>query len=63
MSNKAELIQEMLDMQKKFTAYENSGKFDAKEYYIGEWKEYRAKYAELTEKVREIASKEVNFWK
>ena len=63
MSNKAELIQEMLDMQAKFIAYEQSGEFDAEEYYVGEWKEYRSRYAELTEEVRGIASKEVNFWK
>ncbi|MCK5917073.1 MAG: hypothetical protein KAG34_01515 [Cocleimonas sp.] len=63
MSSKQELIQEMLDMQAKFIKYENSGEFDAEDYYVGEWKEYRARYAELTEEVRGIASKEVNFWK
>lgn len=63
MSTKAELIQEMLDMQAKFIAYENSGDFDAETYYVGEWKQYREKYAELTEQVRAIASEEVNFWK
>jgi hypothetical protein len=63
MSNKEELIKEMLEMQAKFIAYERSGNFDAEDYYVGEWKEYRARYAELTEEVRGIASKEVNFWK
>ncbi|HIO92743.1 MAG TPA: hypothetical protein EYG68_07855 [Leucothrix mucor] len=63
MSKKAELIQEMLDMQAKFIAYEQSGEFNAEEYYTGEWKAYRTRYAELTEEVRGIASEEVNFWK
>lgn len=63
MSTKAELIQEMLDMQAKFREYEQSGKFDAEDYYVGEWKAYRERYQELTNEVREMASKEVNFWK
>lgn len=60
---KQALIQEMLDMQKKFTAYEKSGEFNAEDYYVGEWKEYRDRYTELAAEVREIASKEANFWK
>jgi len=63
MSNKSELIKEMLDMQTKFIAYEQSGEFDAEDYYVGEWKTYRERYQELTNEVREIASKEVDFWK
>ena len=63
MSNKTELIQEMLDMQTKFIAYEQSGEFDAEDYYVGEWKSYRERYQELTNEVRELASKEVDFWK
>ena len=63
MSNKSELIKEMLDMQTKFIAYEQSGEFDAEEYYVGEWKAYRERYQELTNEVRDIASKDVNFWK
>ena len=63
MSNKSELIKEMLDMQTKFIAYEQSGEFDAEDYYVGEWKSYRERYQELTNEVRDIASKEVDFWK
>ena len=63
MSRKQELISEMLDMQKKFIAYEQSGEFNAEDYYVGEWREYRERYQELASEVREIASKEANFWK
>jgi hypothetical protein len=63
MSRKQELISEMLEMQKKFIAYEQSGQFNAEEYYVGEWKAYRERYQELTNEVREIASQEANFWK
>ncbi len=63
MSNKAELIKEMLEMQAKFIADEQAGKFEAEDYYIGEGKEYRQRYHELAAEVREMASKEANFWK
>lgn len=63
MSRKQELINEMLEMQKKFIAYEHSGNFNAEDYYVGEWKAYRERYQELTNEVRELASKEANFWK
>jgi hypothetical protein len=63
MSRKAELIKEMLEMQAKFSADERAGKFNAEDYYIGEGKAYRARYQELASEVREIASKEANFWK
>jgi hypothetical protein len=63
MSKKQELISEMLEMQKKFIAHEQSGAFDAEEYYVGEWKAYRERYQELAAEVREIASTEANFWK
>jgi hypothetical protein len=63
MSTKAELINEMLEMQAKFIAHEQEGKFDAEDYYVGEWKAYRERYQELTNEVREMASKEANFWK
>ncbi len=63
MCRKQELISEMLDMQKKFIAYEQSGEFNAEEYYVGEWREYRERYQELAAEVREIASQEANFWK
>lgn len=64
MSDKKQaLISEMLEMQKKFIAYEQSGEFNAEEYYVGEWKEYRERYTELAAEVREMASEEANFWK
>ncbi len=64
MSNKAELIQEMLDMQAKFIKYEQSGEYKAENNYVGgEWTEYRKRYQVLTNEVRELASKEANFWK
>ena len=63
MSTKQELISEMIEMQAKFTAYEQSGEFSAEEYYVGEWKSYRERYQELANEVRELASKEANFWK
>jgi len=63
MSTKAELINEMLEMQAKFIKYEQSGEFDVEHYYIGEWKAYRERYQELTNEVRELASTEANYWK
>jgi len=60
---KAELIKEMLEMQAKFTAHEQSGSFSPEDYYVGEWKAYRDRYTELAGEVREIASKEAGFWK
>ncbi len=63
MSNKAELIKEMLEMQAKFIEDEQAGKFEAEDYYIGDGKAYRERYHELASEVREMASKEVNFWK
>lgn len=63
MSTKAELIKEMLKMQAKFIADEQAGNFEAEDYYIGNGKEYRQRYHELASEVREMASKEANFWK
>lgn len=63
MATKQEMIAEMLEMQKKFIAYEQSGEFNAEDYYVGEWKEYRDRYSELAGEVREIASEEAGFWK
>ncbi len=53
----------MLAMQAEFSEDERAGKFNAEDYYIGEGKEYRKRYHELAAEVREIASKEANFWK
>lgn len=63
MATKQELIAEMLEMQKKFIAYEKSGEFNAEDYYVGEWKDYRDRYTEIAGQVREMASTEVGFWK
>lgn len=63
MATKQELIAEMLDMQKKFIAYEQSGEFNAEDYYVGEWKDYRERYTEIATQVREMASEEVGYWK
>jgi len=50
-------------MGRDFRRNPKSGEFNAEDYYVGEWKAYRERYQELTNEVREIASKEVNFWK
>ena len=63
MASKQELIAEMLDMQKKFIAHEQSGEFNAEDYYVGEWKEYRERYTEIATQVREMASEEAGYWK
>ena len=63
MATKQEMIAEMIEMQKKFTAYEQSGVFNAEDYYVGEWKDYRDRYTELAGQVRELASEEAGFWK
>ena len=64
MERKAELIKEMLAMQAKFTAHEQSGAYTPEDYYVeGKWKQYRDRYTELATEVREIASEEANYWK
>ncbi|CAA6805882.1 MAG: Unknown protein [uncultured Thiotrichaceae bacterium] len=63
MATKQEKIAKMIEMQNKFIAYEQSGEFSAEDYYVGEWQEYRDEYTELATDVREMASKEANFWK
>lgn len=63
MATKQEKIAKMIEMQDKFIAYEQSGEFSAEDYYVGVWKEYRDEYTELATDVREMASKEANFWK
>ncbi|HPE59614.1 MAG TPA: hypothetical protein PLB10_04685 [Thiolinea sp.] len=61
---KQQIIQEMIEMQKKFQAHEHSGEFNSEDYYVGsEWKAYRERYQELANEVREIACTEANFWK
>ncbi|HID48228.1 MAG TPA: hypothetical protein EYP40_01210 [Chromatiales bacterium] len=62
MSEKAKLIQEMLEMQKKFIEYEHEHGVTAADYYAAdeshELYHYREKYAELADKVNELAHKE-----
>ncbi len=62
MSEKAKLIQEMLEMQKKFREYEHKHGVTAADYYAAkeghELYQYREKYAELADKVNALAHKE-----
>ena len=62
MSDKAKLIQEMLDMQKKFMAFEHEHGVKAADYYAAqkghELFQYREKYAELADKVNAMAHEE-----
>ena len=62
MSSKQELIKEMLEMQRKFTSYEQANGVDPEEYFTpepgSELDGYRAKYQELANKVVDMAHKE-----
>jgi len=62
MSTKAELIKEMLAMQKKFSAYEQANGVDPQEYFTpeagSEFDGYRVKYQELANKVVDMAHEE-----
>ena len=62
MSSKAELIKEMLEMQKKFTRYEQANGIDPQEYFSPEagsmLEGYREKYQELANKVVDMAHEE-----
>ena len=62
MSSKAELIKEMLEMQKKFVAYEHANGVDPQDYFTpqpgSELDGYRAKYQELANKVVDMAHAE-----
>ena len=62
MSSKAELIKEMLEMQKKFTAYEQANGVDPQEYFTPEAGSdldgYRQKYMDMAMKVVDMAHKE-----
>ncbi len=62
MSEKAKLIAEMLEMQKKFMEYEHENGVDAKDYFVGQeghpLNGYAQKYQELANKVDEMAHKE-----
>ncbi|MDH5181765.1 MAG: hypothetical protein OEZ39_10800 [Gammaproteobacteria bacterium] len=64
MSDKQKLIQEMLEMQKKFIEYERANGVEAEDYFTDTagaghpLHHYRQKYAELATKVIDIAHKE-----
>ena len=62
MSSKAELIKEMLEMQKKFTSYEQANGVDPQEYFTpeagSELDGYRQKYMEIAMKVVDMAHEE-----
>jgi hypothetical protein len=62
MSSKAELIKEMLEMQKKFADYEHKNGVDPQEYFTpepgSELDGYRQKYMEMAMKVVDMAHKE-----
>ena len=61
MSDKQKMIQEMLEMQKKFIEYERANGVDAVDYFTDNagashpLNQYRQKYAELATKVVDIA--------
>jgi hypothetical protein len=62
MSSKAELIKEMLEMQKKFADYEHKNGVDPQEYFTpeagSELDGYRQKYMEMAMKVVDMAHEE-----
>jgi hypothetical protein len=62
MSSKAELIKEMLEMQKKFVNYEHKNGVDPQDYFTpaagSELDGYRQKYMEMAMKVVDMAHKE-----
>ena len=62
MATKQEMIKEMLEMQKKFSAYEQTNGVDPEEYFTpkadSEFDGYRAKYQELANKVVDMAHEE-----
>jgi len=59
MSKRADLIKQMLEMQKKSIAYEQENGVDMKDYYVPDEKhplfQYREKYAELADQVNAMA--------
>jgi hypothetical protein len=62
MSEKAEMIKKMLELQKKFIAYEQQNGVDPKDYYVPESGHvlagYRQEYRDLAMKVVELAHAE-----
>ena len=61
MSDKQELIKEMLEMQKKFMDYEHKNGVSQEEYFTaqdGDLAGYRQKYNELANKLVDMAHEE-----
>jgi hypothetical protein len=62
MSEKTQLIKEMLEMQKKFMDYEHKNGVDPKDYFVPEnghvLDGYRQKYMEMAMKVVDLAHAE-----
>jgi len=62
MSEKQELINKMLEMQKKFIAYERENGVDMEDYFVGKeghpLYHYRQEYTEMAMKLVDIAHKE-----
>ena len=62
MTEKQKIIQEMLEMQKKFIAREQSQGIDLEEYYVGEddelLQDYQEKYAALANQLVDMAHTE-----
>jgi len=62
MSEKAKLIEEMLEMQKKFIAFEQENGVEMKDFYVSDeshiLNSYVAKYDELANKLNAMAHKE-----
>lgn len=63
MSNKTELIKELLEMQKKFISHEHDHGIDPQEYFSPESGSdldgYRDKYRDIAMKVVDMAHQEV----
>lgn len=62
MGEKQELIQQMLEMQRKFVAYEHDHGLDPADYYLPdehhELHDYRQQFRDLAMKVVELAHQE-----
>ncbi|HJL65741.1 MAG: hypothetical protein QF586_06930 [Arenicellales bacterium] len=62
MSEKEELIKQMIEMQKKFSDYEHQDGVEAKDYFVPEAGHpldgYRQQYAALARRVIDIAHEE-----
>lgn len=62
MSNKQELIAKMLEMQKKFIAYEQENGVDMEDYFVGEeghpLHNFRQEYMDLANQLVDMAHAE-----